>query len=267
MCVARFARTLLTLASLVQPFEVCVSPDVGFLSDLHSHLVTCEVIGLLAGRWHAPSRCLYIQAAVPCKATERGDGGMTDVEMDPVSQIEVTGVINKHNLEVVGWYHNHPAFQPDPSVTDIENQSNYQNLYGGFRMTPDVGNNKGVVPFVGLIVGTYDKNNSSPRSLMNWFHIKNSATSGASPMKLETTRRGYIRGVGEEAREELRKGEERREERRRKLKEMQVRRAELSETKRNETKLVAFLPLLLFNTRFAHAGQAEVQRVDEASRA
>ena len=51
--------------------------------------------------------------------------------MDPVSQVIVRDIIQQHGMEVIGWYHNHPAFQPDPSVTDIENQSNYQQLVLG----------------------------------------------------------------------------------------------------------------------------------------
>lgn len=28
--------------------------------------------------------------------------------------------------QVVGWYHSHPTFTPEPSLVDIENQRNYQ---------------------------------------------------------------------------------------------------------------------------------------------
>lgn len=34
-----------------QPFEIVVHPQVSFLCDLHTHLSTAEVIGLLAGKW------------------------------------------------------------------------------------------------------------------------------------------------------------------------------------------------------------------------
>ncbi|EED89082.1 predicted protein, partial [Thalassiosira pseudonana CCMP1335] len=68
--------------------------------------------------------------------------------MDPVSQIYAREAIDNHGMSVVGWYHSHPTFQPDPSVTDIENQANYQQLKTG-----------SVCPFVGLIVGTYDNRN------------------------------------------------------------------------------------------------------------
>ena len=112
-----------------QPFTVRVSPDVFFLADLHAHLSDSEIIGFLGGRYVKEERCIYIQAAFPCKATERSDAGRTDVEMDPMSQIVAGDAIAKNGMAVVGWYHSHPTFQPDPSVTDIENQGNYQRLF------------------------------------------------------------------------------------------------------------------------------------------
>lgn len=130
--------------SKIQPFGVKVGPDVSFITDLHCHLNQSEVIGLLGGKYDEDEKILYIQAAFPCKSTERSDNGFTDVEMETVSQIVVGEAIRKHGLNVVGWYHSHPTFQPDPSVTDIQNQSNYQNLFSGEDH-----------PFVGLIVGTY----------------------------------------------------------------------------------------------------------------
>jgi hypothetical protein len=48
----------------------------------------------------------------------------------------------------IGWYHSHPVFQPDPSIRDIENQTNYQNLLKDA--------NANVEPFVGIIFGPYD---------------------------------------------------------------------------------------------------------------
>jgi proteasome lid subunit RPN8/RPN11 len=108
----------------VQPFSVRVSPDATFLADLHAHLCEAEIIGFLGGHYSAEERCLYIQAAFPCKSTDRQDSGQTDVEMDPVSQIYAKEAIDTHDMSVVGWYHSHPTFQPDPSVTDIENQAN-----------------------------------------------------------------------------------------------------------------------------------------------
>lgn len=160
-------------SSQVQPFTVRVSPDAACLADLHAHLAMSEVIGLLGGRWEPEERCVYIQvrfiegfsffeasnsnlllsiqAAFPCKAA---DSGSTDVEMDPVSQVIARDCISSHGLKVVGWYHSHPSFQPDPSVTDIENQGNYQRLFASEASSND--NENKTIPFVGLIIGTWD---------------------------------------------------------------------------------------------------------------
>jgi len=159
--------------SQIQPFTVRVCPDALILADLHAHLSESEIIGLLGGRYEPSERCIYIQAAFPCKSTVRTDGGHTDVEMDPVSQITVNECIIGQGLAVVGWYHSHPKFQPDPSVTDIENQQNYQRLYDSVSSSPIVTGNENICPFVGLIVGTYGLRNPSSASVMRWFHITN----------------------------------------------------------------------------------------------
>ena len=131
--------------SNIQPFDVRISPDVSFMTDLHCHLSNSEVIGLLGGDYDTIEKCLRIQAAFPCKSTQRPDNGFTDVEMDSVSQLTAIQAISRQGMKVVGWYHSHPQFQPDPSVTDIDNQNLYQSNFG-----------KDDCPFVGLIVGTYD---------------------------------------------------------------------------------------------------------------
>ena len=157
----------------VQPFSIKVCPDAMFLADLQSHLSESEIIGFLGGRYVESERCIYVQAAFPCKSTKRNDQGFTDVEMDPLSQIIAGETIAKHGLEVVGWYHSHPSFQPDPSVTDIHNQGNYQQLFGdhGHAVRVQETDKKQVIPFVGLIVGTYDTKNPTAESVMRWFHV------------------------------------------------------------------------------------------------
>ncbi|GMH82932.1 hypothetical protein TrVE_jg9779 [Triparma verrucosa] len=201
----------------IQPFDVVVSPDVGFMTDLHSHLMMCEVIGFLAGKYDPIEKTIYIQAAFPCVATVRDDSGGTDVEMCPVSQIVVRDAILQHGMEVVGWYHNHPAFQPDPSVTDIENQTDHQKLVAASieNLSKDVragttfskarGSKTNIVPFVGLIVGTYDPNVEEAESIMRWFHSKPHGSMQCEfPMNLQVTYREYRRELEEgQSREEL----------------------------------------------------------------
>lgn len=46
--------------------------------------------------------------------------------MDPVSEMEAREVFEQKGLRVVGWYHSHPTFEPEPSIRDIENQTSYQ---------------------------------------------------------------------------------------------------------------------------------------------
>ena len=148
-----------------QPFSVRMHPEVSFLCDLHSHLAEVEIIGFLGGKWDPVKRCVYIQAAFPCRSLKTDDhDGSTDVEMDPTSELQIRDVIRSQDLQVVGWYHSHPSFQPDPSVTDIENQSNYQGLFEDAAT--------GVQPFVGLIVGTYDVRMAGRRSIFRYFHIQ-----------------------------------------------------------------------------------------------
>ncbi|KAL9184182.1 hypothetical protein ACHAXT_002268 [Thalassiosira profunda] len=172
-----------------QPFIVRVNPDANFLADLHAHLCSSEIIGLLGGRYVEEEKCIYIQAAFPCKATDRLDSGSTDVEMDPIGQIYATEAIATQGLSVVGWYHSHPDFQPTPSVVDVENQASYQQLFQGD------GDSGSVPPFVGLIVGTYDSKNPSSHSVMRWFHVQPKPTSDTQvvnyPMNVITTNRHY----------------------------------------------------------------------------
>ncbi|KAK1747056.1 histone H2A deubiquitinase [Skeletonema marinoi] len=185
----------------VQPFSIRVSPDALFLGDLHAHLSDSEIIGFLGGHYSPSEKCIYIQAAFPCKATDRVDAGDTDVEMDPVSQIYAREAISNHGLSVVGWYHSHPTFQPNPSVTDIENQASYQQLFQGDNEADnneedddDASTSTTASPFVGLIIGTYDGQNPTSESVMRWFHVISKKTDGKDvnyPMQLKTTHRHF----------------------------------------------------------------------------
>ncbi len=41
---------------------------------------------------------------------------------------QVRNAIAQRGLILVGWYHSHPSYQPDPSVQDIQNQLKYQSI-------------------------------------------------------------------------------------------------------------------------------------------
>ena len=83
-----------------QPFIIKVDSSIGFITDIHSHLCDAEIIGLLAGKWMAETKTLFIHAAFPCTATDRGDDGSTDVELDPEAEFKVREVIMSLDLQV-----------------------------------------------------------------------------------------------------------------------------------------------------------------------
>jgi hypothetical protein len=96
---------------------------------------------------------LIIKTTFPCRSLQTGENHV-NVEMDPTSALEVQQTITDRNMQVVGWYHSHPIFQPDPSIVDLENQNNYQKLFRDEKFNEE--------PFVGAIVGEnfsslYDK--------------------------------------------------------------------------------------------------------------
>ncbi|KAJ1414023.1 hypothetical protein B484DRAFT_167752 [Ochromonadaceae sp. CCMP2298] len=179
-----FKEALGPLPESEQPYRIVVHPQVGLVCDVHSHLCHAEVIGLLAGRWDPLKRCLYIQAPFPCAATERlHDLGHTDVELDSEAEVKVRRAVDALGLQVVGWYHSHPTFKPNPSVMDIFNQQQYQHY------TRDEAS--GVEPFVGLIVSTYDPELPSPPAKHQWFTVTEFGLEDAKdtrymPMRMQT---------------------------------------------------------------------------------
>jgi hypothetical protein len=104
-------------------------------------------------------KVLEINLALPCRSIEQEiQGDYTDrhynVELDPASEVETRELVGQANLSIVGWYHSHPTFAPNPryisitSVTDLFNQRSYQNL---FRTNLEHDTNT-IEPFVGAIV-------------------------------------------------------------------------------------------------------------------
>lgn len=49
-----------------------LSPQVLAVIDVHSHLCTTEVIGLLGGRYSASAGTLVVEAAQPCRSLSTG---------------------------------------------------------------------------------------------------------------------------------------------------------------------------------------------------
>lgn len=128
-----------------QPFGIKVQSNVLLGMDFHAHLMTSEIIGFLAGEWTPATRTIHVKAIFPCRSLPT-EHNHVNVEMDPTSEFEVRQEIEKRNMRIVGWYHSHPTFTPDPSLVDIENQTSYQSLFKDEAMNEE--------PFVGAIVGT-----------------------------------------------------------------------------------------------------------------
>ncbi|ELU16359.1 hypothetical protein CAPTEDRAFT_227777 [Capitella teleta] len=119
------------------PYSVTVETVSIVTMTVHAHLSHMEVIGLLGGRLTDE---LQIKMAVPCDSLSTS----MQCDMDPVSQATACEAIRSAGYDVVGWYHSHPVFEPNPSVRDLETQQKYQEWFA-----------KEGSPFVGLIVSPW----------------------------------------------------------------------------------------------------------------
>ncbi|KAK5827513.1 hypothetical protein F5H01DRAFT_260663, partial [Linnemannia elongata] len=131
------------------PFRVKVSSDAMLIMDFHSHLAETEVIGLLGGLYDEDEKILFILGVFPCRSISTG----LQCEMDPESDVEARFFFSSKGFVVVGWYHSHPTFEPNPSIRDIENQSEHQTMFRRHELN--------VEPFVGVIVSPFDPRNLS----------------------------------------------------------------------------------------------------------
>ncbi|XP_038609165.1 histone H2A deubiquitinase MYSM1 [Tachyglossus aculeatus] len=132
-----------------EPFQVKVACEALLVMDLHAHTSMAEVIGLLGGRFSEADRLLEICTAEPCSSLSTG----LQCEMDPVSQTQASEALAARGYSVIGWYHSHPAFDPNPSLRDIDTQAKYQSYFS-----------RGGAMFVGVIVSPYNRNNPLPYS-------------------------------------------------------------------------------------------------------
>ncbi|OWF38111.1 histone H2A deubiquitinase MYSM1-like [Mizuhopecten yessoensis] len=130
---------------LQPPFSVEVYNLAMITMDMHAHVSKTEVIGMLGGQYMEEQGKLVITMAVPCNSISTG----MQCEMDPVSQTLASEAICQ-NYSVVGWYHSHPTFAPNPSIRDIETQLKFQEWFS-----------KGGSKFVGVIVSPYNRQNPS----------------------------------------------------------------------------------------------------------
>nr|XP_057928724.1 histone H2A deubiquitinase MYSM1 isoform X2 [Doryrhamphus excisus] len=105
-----------------EPFQVTVCAETLLIMDMHAHVSRGEVIGLLGGTFNEEEKMLKICAAEPCNSVSTG----LQCEMDPLSQTQACDVLSSLGLSVVGWYHSHPSFHPNPSMRDINTQDQFQ---------------------------------------------------------------------------------------------------------------------------------------------
>ncbi|XP_012971953.1 deubiquitinase MYSM1 isoform X3 [Mesocricetus auratus] len=115
----------------------------------HAHVSMAEVIGLLGGRYSESEKTLEVCAAEPCNSLSTG----LQCEMDPVSQTQASETLALRGYSVIGWYHSHPAFDPNPSLRDIDTQAKYQTYFS-----------RGGAKFIGMIVSPYNRSNPLPYS-------------------------------------------------------------------------------------------------------
>ncbi|XP_067325440.1 deubiquitinase MYSM1 isoform X2 [Anolis sagrei] len=132
-----------------EPFQVRVTAEALLIMDLHAHVSMAEVIGLLGGRYSETEGIVEVCTAEPCNSLSTG----LQCEMDPVSQTQASEALAARGFSVIGWYHSHPAFDPNPSIRDIDTQAKYQSYFS-----------RGGSTFVGVIISPYNRNNPLPYS-------------------------------------------------------------------------------------------------------
>ncbi|KAK7889322.1 hypothetical protein WMY93_024882 [Mugilogobius chulae] len=140
-----------------EPFQIIVCAETLLIMDLHAHVSRGEVIGLLGGTYNEEEKILKVCVAEPCNSVSTG----LQCEMDPVSQTLACDILSSLGYSVVGWYHSHPSFHPNPSVRDIHTQDQFQSYFS-----------RGGAPFIGMIVSPYDPANPSPHSQTTCLLVK-----------------------------------------------------------------------------------------------
>lgn len=63
-----------------------------------------------------------------------------------VSQVEQVSNLSAEGYELLGWFHSHPTFEPNPSRTDVATQADMQHQFSF----------DGDRPFIGFILGCID---------------------------------------------------------------------------------------------------------------
>lgn len=98
------------------------------MMDFHAHTSLTEVMGLVAGYWCIENRSLIICHYEPCKNIA---SSATHCDMCPISQAKAAESIHSKGMDILGWFHSHPTFAPEPSHQDLETQQMMQQWIGG----------------------------------------------------------------------------------------------------------------------------------------
>lgn len=122
-----------------QEYKVEISLTAILLMDFHAHISLSEVMGLVGGHWNHHAKVLTITRYEPCKNLASSS---THCDMCPITQAIAVDTLHSENLDVLGWYHSHPSFAPEPSQQDIDTQLTVQKWIGygkpcvGIILTP-----------------------------------------------------------------------------------------------------------------------------------
>ncbi|KAK3858040.1 hypothetical protein Pcinc_035738 [Petrolisthes cinctipes] len=131
------------------PFSVVLHAHALITLDLHAHTSLAEVMGLLGGYYDPVAKMLHVTVAVPTKAASSG----VECDMCPVSQSSACTAIHEGGVQVVGWYHSHPTFPPNPSMQDLDTQNQMQRWFA-----------RQDAPFLGIIISPFCPTNRSEAS-------------------------------------------------------------------------------------------------------
>ncbi|XP_045611603.1 histone H2A deubiquitinase MYSM1 isoform X2 [Procambarus clarkii] len=158
------------------PFSVVMHAHALITLDLHAHTSHAEVMGLLGGYYDPAAQTLYVTVAVPTQAVSSG----VECDMCPVSQSAACTAIHEGGVQVVGWYHSHPTFPPNPSVQDVDTQNQMQQWFA-----------RQEAPFLGIIVSPFCPTNRSEASQIRCIVLDKSPHGSSVNEGLESSRSPY----------------------------------------------------------------------------
>lgn len=105
----------------IPPFKISITLSTLICLHLHALSSKFEVMGFLGGfcTKSVGRNKLSLTRYKPCKTAHQTG---TTCEMCPVSQVEQAANLTSEGYELLGWFHSHPAFEPNPSRTDVATQ-------------------------------------------------------------------------------------------------------------------------------------------------